>query len=121
MIINKIIFLFIAIVLIFLCIFFFMFRDVRNFVQETKDYLSIHSEPKVNIEHLNNQINNIGYLITSELHYSGVVEYETNGKNNPLYKLFISKKILMLYDYKKNFCSEQEGLYMEQALRLVFL
>ncbi len=79
-----------------------MFRDVRNFVQETKDYLAIHTEPNVNIKHLNNKINNIGYLITSELHYSGLVEYETNGKNNPLYKIFISKKFLMLYDAEIN-------------------
>jgi hypothetical protein len=75
-----------------------MSRNVKNFVQETKDFLTVHTEPKVKIEHLNNQIKNIGYLITSELQYSGVVEYETNSENNPLYKLFISKKFLMLYD-----------------------
>ena len=96
--VKKISFIFIVLILIFLCILFFIFRDVKTFVKETKDYLTIHTEPKVKIEHLNNQIKNIGYLITSELQYSGVVEYETNSENNPLYKLFISKKFLMLYD-----------------------
>ncbi len=96
--IKKISFFFIILILLFLCIVFFIFRDFKNFVQETRDYLTINTESKGKIEYLNNQIKNIGYLITSELHYSGVVEYETNSKNNPLYKLFISKKFLMLYD-----------------------
>ncbi|MBR3628487.1 MAG: DUF4230 domain-containing protein [Elusimicrobia bacterium] len=100
--VKKISFIFIVLILIFLCILFFIFRDVKTFVKETKDYLTIHTEPKVKIEHLNNQIKNIGYLITSELQYSGVVEYETNCENNPLYKLFISKKFLMLYDAEIN-------------------
>lgn len=100
--VKKISFIFIVLILIFLCILFFIFRDVKTFVKETKDYLTIHTEPKVKIEHLNNQIKNIGYLITSELQYSGVVEYETNSENNPLYKLFISKKFLMLYDAEIN-------------------
>lgn len=96
--IKKISFFFIILILLFLCIVFFIFRDFKNFVQETRDYLTINTESKGKIEYLNNQIKNIGYLITSELHYSGVVEYETNSKNNSLYKLFISKKFLMLYD-----------------------
>lgn len=100
--IKKISFFFIILILLFLCIVFFIFRDFKNFVQETRDYLTINTESKGKIEYLNNQIKNIGYLITSELHYSGVVEYETNSKNNPLYKLFISKKFLMLYDAEIN-------------------
>lgn len=100
--VKKISFIFIILVSVFLCMLFFMFRDVKSFVQETKDYLTIHTEPNFKIEHLNKQIKNIGYLITSELQYSGVVEYETNSENNPLYKLFISKKFLMLYDAQIN-------------------
>ena len=99
---KKISFIFLALVLIFLSILFFIFRDVKIFVQETKDFFTVNTEPKINIQYLNNQIKNIGYLITSELQYSGVVEYETNSKNNSLYKLFISKKFLMLYDAEIN-------------------
>lgn len=96
--IKKLNFLLVILILVFFCIIFFIFIDIKNFVQGTKDYLTIHTEPKVNVEYLNNQIKNIGYLITSELQYSGVVEYETNSTNNPLYKFLISKKFLMLYD-----------------------
>ena len=99
---KKISFVFIILILFFLLMLLFIFRDVKNFVQETKDFLTIHTESKVNVEYLNNQIKNIGYLITAELQYSGVVEYETNSKNNPLYKLLISKKFLMLYDAEIN-------------------
>lgn len=99
---KKISFVFIILILFFLLMLLFIFRDVKNFVLETKDFLTIHTESKVNVEYLNNQIKNIGYLITAELQYSGVVEYETNSKNNPLYKLLISKKFLMLYDAEIN-------------------
>lgn len=95
---KKIIFVFIILVLIFLSVLVFIFRDVKNFVQETRDFLTVHTESKFNIEYLNNQIKNIGYLITSELQYSGVVEYETNSENNQIYKFLFSKKFLMLYD-----------------------
>ena len=95
---KKITFIFIILVLIFLGILFFIFRDVKSFIQETKDFLTVHTESKVNIEYLNSQIKNIGYLITSELQYSGVVEYETNSENNSVYKFLFSKKFLMLYD-----------------------
>ena len=91
-------FIFIVLILVFLSVLVFIFIDIKK----TKDLLTIHTEPKVNIEHLNSQIKNIGFLITSELQYSGVVEYETNSRNNPLYKIFISKKFLMLYDAEIN-------------------
>ena len=95
---KKITFIFIIFVLIFLGILFFIFRDVKSFIQETKDFFTVHTESKGNIEFLNSQIKNIGYLITSELQYSGVVEYETNSENNSVYKFLFSKKFLMLYD-----------------------
>ena len=99
---KKFNFIFVILILIFLLVLVFIFIDIKSFVQGTNDLLTIHTEPKVNIEYINNQIKNIGFLITSELQYSGVVEYETNSRNNPLYKLLVSKKFLMLYDAEIN-------------------
>lgn len=92
----------IIITLLFCIVCVFTFINIKNFIYEKKGKISIHRQAKVNIEYLNNQIKNIGYLITSEVQYSGLVEYETNGDNNPIYKYFISKKFLMLYDAQIN-------------------
>ncbi|WP_413853098.1 DUF4230 domain-containing protein [Candidatus Ruminimicrobium bovinum] len=92
----------VIITLLFCIVCAFSFITVKNFINEKKEKLSVNKEAKVNIEYLNNQIKNIGYLITSEVQYGGLVEYETNGNNNPIYKYFISKKFLMLYDAEIN-------------------
>ena len=92
----------VIITLLFCMVCVFSFVNIKNFINNKKEKLLINKEPKVKIEYLNNQIKNIGYLVTSEVQYSGLVEYETNGNNNPLYKYFISKKFLMLYDAEIN-------------------